>query len=212
MTDRSTTALWSPKLHKWLGVVLLAPLCVWAITGAVFLVKPGYDQAYEKLEIRSYAQPSADNRLSQPLLPENWQQIRRLNSVLGEHLLVQVSDQWQQLDLTTGQSRIASEQDVQKLMEDAFTANSNRYGRIVQLDGLQAVTDTQVIVTLDWDRMALTQRGDDTRLIKTLYRLHYLQWSGNDLFDRVLGFAGLILLIALTALGVRLLFLKKASQ
>jgi hypothetical protein len=32
--------------HRLLGLVLLAPLCGWALTGLVFFFKPGYARAY----------------------------------------------------------------------------------------------------------------------------------------------------------------------
>ena len=37
-----------------------------------------------------------------------------------------------------------------------------------------------------------------------MYRVHYLQWTGVGALDKVLGFAGLTMMIALTALGARL--------
>ncbi len=212
MTAGSFKKNWSAKIHKWLGVVLLAPLCVWAVTGGIFLVKPGYQQAYQKLSIRTYATASSSSHKTRQPMPESWQQFRRLNTILGEHRLVQLNDQWQQIALNSDHLRVASESDVRALMEDAFRIDPVRYGKIVQVDGLQALTDTDVVVVLDWNRMTLTQRGKDTRLIKSLYRMHYLQWSGQDQLDRVLGFLGLMLLIALTVFGVRLLFMKKSAR
>ncbi|MGH1370768.1 MAG: PepSY domain-containing protein [Cellvibrionaceae bacterium] len=202
---------WSARVHKWLGVVLLAPLCVWALTGGIFLIKPGYEQAYQKLEIQTYPAASASSPSLPQSLPAHWQQLRRLNTIVGEHRLVQLNDQWQQIELNSNHSREASEQSVRALMEDAFRINPSRYGNIVTLDGFEAVTDTQVVVRLDWNLMILTQRGDDTRLIKSLYRMHYLQWTGYSWLDKVLGITGLILLILLTALGVRLLLMKRTS-
>lgn len=212
MTPTSNKTLWSPKLHKWLGITLLVPLCVWAITGAIFLVKPGYDRAYEKLAIKTYAKIHEALEFQDQQVSRQWQQYRRLNTVVGEHLLVQRDDQWLQLDVTTGLSRLPTDFEVRQLLEDAFSRNPERYGKIERLTGLEAVTDTQVVVTLNWDKMTLRQRGSDTRLIQWLYRMHYLQWSGHERLDRILGFAGLFLLIALTVLGIRLLFLKTPSK
>lgn len=212
MTFTSKKTLWSPKLHKWLGITLLAPLCVWAITGAVFLVKPGYDKAYEKLPIKTYAKTYNTLDLQDQKALNPWQQYRRLNTVVGEHLLVQRHNQWQQLDVKTGLVRQPTDTDVRQLIEDAFSKNPMRYGRIERLSGLEAVTDTQVVVTLDWDQMTLRQRGSDTRSIQWLYRMHYLQWSGHEWLDRILGYGGLFLLVALTLLGIRLLFLKTPSK
>jgi hypothetical protein len=90
------------------------------------------------------------------------------------------------------------------LIADAFTANPARYGRILSLDGSVATTDTGAVITFDWNRLSLQQRGRDTDRIDLLYKVHYLQWTGQKTIDKVLGLAGLTLLIALTALGARL--------
>jgi hypothetical protein len=52
----------------------------------------------------------------------------------------------------------------------------------------------------------LSQRGRDTDRIDALYRIHYLQWTGSQAMDKVLGFLGLSLVVALTGLGARLAF------
>lgn len=67
-------------------------------------------------------------------------------------------------------------------------------------------TTTGVRVTIDWDRMTLFQRGDDTNLIDLMYRIHYLQWTGIDSVDKVLGPIGLLLVLTLSILGIRLSF------
>jgi len=198
---------WYARVHKWTGIFLLLPLLVWAVTGSIFLTKPGYDQAYEKLPIKTYA----ENFSSLPLSAlsqqqKGWQQVRRLNTIVGEHLLVQKDGEWQQLNSADGSVRSESEFITRQLMEDAFSINPERYGQIQSLDGLQAITDSGVVVTLDWHTMSLKQRGDDTRSIQQLYRWHYLQWTGHEEFDRWLGLSGLIALFGLTLLGLRLLF------
>ncbi len=72
-----------------------------------------------------------------------------------------------------------------------------------------ARTTTGVEVTLDWNRLALQQRGRDTDRIDALYRVHYLQWTGVDALDKVLGLLGLVLLVALAYLGARLAFTRQ---
>ena len=62
------------------------------------------------------------------------------------------------------------------------------------------------MVTFDWNRLSLQQRGRDTDRIDLLYKVHYLQWTGQKTADKVLGLAGLTLLIVLTLLGARLAF------
>jgi hypothetical protein len=59
---------------------------------------------------------------------------------------------------------------------------------------------------LDWKRLSLQQHGRDTDRIDRLYKIHYLQWTGEKTVDRILGLAGLVLLLVLTGLGARLAF------
>ena len=185
------------KIHQWFGVLLLVPLLVWTITGSIFLTKPGYEQAYEKLKVRTYV----GEWLPMAAMDAGWQEVRRVRTVLGEHLLVKVNGEWQQLDVESRQPRDPSLKDVQRLMEDAFLANPQRYGVIDSLDGLQAITSTNVKVTLNWQQLSFIQRGDDTRRIQSLYRLHYLQWTGHPSLDLWLGVGGLVSLLSLSLLG-----------
>jgi hypothetical protein len=49
-------------------------------------------------------------------------------------------------------------------------------------------------------RQAISHRID------LLHRIHYLQWTGVRTLDKVLGLAGILLVIALSVLGVRIAF------
>jgi hypothetical protein len=60
-------------------------------------------------------------------------------------------------------------------------------------------------VVLDWKRLSLSQRGKDTNRIDTIYKIHYLQWTGLESLDKVLGAIGILLTLALSVLGARLL-------
>jgi hypothetical protein len=73
---------------------------------------------------------------------------------------------------------------------------------VTSVDGLVATTETGVRVTLDWNRMTLSQRGVDTDRIDWYYRVHYLQWTGVAAVDRVIGGLGLVLIVTLSTLGV----------
>ncbi len=95
------------------------------------------------------------------------------------------------------------------LFEDAFTANADRYGHVATQVDATAHTTTGVEVTLDWNRLALQQRGRDTDRIDALYRIHYLQWTGQKTLDKVVGLLGLVLLVALAYLGARLAFARR---
>jgi hypothetical protein len=183
---------------------MLLPFAGWAVTGAIFFIKPGYGAAYEQLSIKTYP-------LDKPLAvaPDpTWLEVRYLKTILGEHLLVRTIDGWQQLDPLSRSVRPApTESDLRALVNDAFTANPGRYGRIVSTDsigGPVAITDTGVRATLSWNRLTISQRGKDTDRIDTLYKIHYLQWTGVSGIDKVAGAVGLVSILILSGLGLRL--------
>jgi hypothetical protein len=189
-------------LHRIVGLVMVLPLVGWALTGAVFFVKPGYAGAYEQLAVRTY--PLDDNL---PVRIQAWREARLVKTILGTHLLVRTDTGWRHLDPATLAIAPAPRPEVLRLLfEDAFTANPDRYGRVESQGDLTARTTTGVDVTLDWNRLTLQQRGRDTARIDALYRIHYLQWTGYGVLDKLLGLAGLLLLLALAYLGVRLAF------
>jgi hypothetical protein len=189
-------------LHKAAGIVMLLPLVGWAVTGAVFFVKPGYAGAYEQLAVRTYP---LDDHLS--LHAQAWREARLVKTILGTHLLVRTDAGWRHLDPATLRiAPVPPQEKLRLLFEDAFTANPGRYGHVATQVDTTAHTDTNVDVTLDWNRLALQQRGRDTARIDTLYRIHYLQWTGQKTLDKLLGAVGLILLVALAYLGARLAF------
>ena len=196
-------------LHRVTGLVMLLPLLAWAITGAIFFLKPGYAGAYESLPVKTY--PLASGLAVQP--DPAWLEVRVVKTILGEHLLARTAEGWQQIDLRNGtgpgnlQVRPApSDQQLRVLLVDAFSINPARYGQIVSVESNTATTDTGVQVTLDWNRLTLAQRGKDTDRIDFFYRLHYLQWTGVAALDKVLGAAGITLVVALSLLGARLFF------
>ena len=195
------------RFHRLLGVIMLLPLVGWAVTGAIFSIKPGYDAAYEPLPLKTYP-------LVAPIAVDPdpaWLEVRYLRTILGDHLLVRTAEGWQHLDpQSRSQKPGPTEAEIRALLTDAFSTNPARYGRIVSISESTATTDTGVRVTLSWNRLALSQRGLDTDRIDTFYRIHYLQWTGVAAIDRVLGLAGLALVLLLSALGLRLFFRRTA--
>jgi hypothetical protein len=191
------------KLHRVIGVILLLPFFGWAITGFVFFIKPGYAGAYEMLAPKTYPLTSAA-----PINPDPaWLEFRYFRTVLGDHLLARTQSGWQQINPADKKpSTLPNESDVRLLLKDAFSANPARYGNISRVSGDTAWTDTGVEVNIDWNRMGLQQRGKDTNRIELLYRIHYLQWTGFKSVDKIVGFTGLALLVALTSLGAWLAF------
>lgn len=191
------------SLHRLIGLVLLVPLVGWALTGAFFFIKPGYAGAYEMLAIKTYALDGATVVQSDGA----WLEVRLLKTILGEHLLVRTADGWQHLEPRTKALRApASEDELRLLVGDAFSANPARYGQIVAVNGNTVTTDTGIRVTVNWERLTLTQRGADTERIDWLYKIHYLQWTGIPALDKIAGAAGIALLLLLSLLGVILFF------
>jgi hypothetical protein len=182
---------------------MLLPLAGWAITGAIFFLKPGYAGAYELLQVKTYPLESNIATQTDPA----WLEARFVKTVLGEHLLARTSRGWIHLDPLTMQPRPEpSADDLDALVTDAFSANPARYGRVASIEGDVITTNTGIRVELDWPRLALIQSGKDTDRIDTLYKIHYLQWTGIKGVDKVLGGLGILLVLALSLLGARLFF------
>ncbi|SEL50435.1 PepSY-associated TM region [Colwellia chukchiensis] len=191
----------SAKLHKMVGLILVLPMLAWTVTGLVFFIKPGYQAAYQQLSIKTYPLSQTLTLQAQP----NWQEIKIVRSILGQHLLVKQDNSSRHLDLQTLQDKaMPSAPAVKQLLTDAVRQDPERYGEIVNITGLTATTSTGVELSLNWQRLSLSQTGPDTKLINQLYKIHYLQWTGHQVLDQVLGILGLVLLILLTALGIRL--------
>lgn len=191
------------KLHKLIGLVLVLPMLGWTITGIVFFVKPGYQGAFEQLSIKNY--PLSQSLTIRP--QENWQEVKVVKTILGDHLLVKANNKSAHLEPV---SLLAKPEPTplqfKALLNDAFSQNEARYGEIERVNGLSVQTSTGVEVTLDWNSLRLSQKGQDTQLINLLYQVHYLQWTPYKGLNQVLGIFGLVLLISLTLLGVRIYF------
>ncbi|MFY9607653.1 MAG: hypothetical protein WAU45_03455 [Blastocatellia bacterium] len=189
--------------HRVIGLVMLLPLAGWAITGAVFFLKPGYQGAYEMLPVKTY--PFEANIALQT--DRSWLEVRFVKTILGEHLLARASQGWVHLEPRSLQPKPEpSPDEIRTLVSDAFSANPARYGEIASIEDDRITTDTGVSIEMDWNRLALSQRGKDTDRIDTFYKIHYLQWTGVKSLDNVLGALGIILVLALSGLGARLFF------
>ena len=194
------------KFHTIIGLTLLIPFLLWIVTAMVFYFKPGYANAYEFLQVKTYP-------LNQPLavVPDSgWTEIRYVRTILGSHLLAHTAEGWKNLDPTTGKPRPEpSKAELGTLLMDAFTANPSRYGQISSISHDTIRTSTNILIVLDWSRLGLEQRGPDTERIDLLYKIHYLQWTGNRALDKILGPVGLGLVLILSVVGVVLAFGKK---
>lgn len=190
-------------LHRILGLVMLLPLIGWAITGSIFFLKPGYAGAYDTPQVKTYP---LETKVA--LAPDrSWLEFRYVKTTLGEHLLARTEQGWQHLDPHSLQPKPApTEDETRALLADALATNPSRYGHITSIEGNTATTDTGVRVTIDWNRLALAQRGKDTDRIDFFYKIHYLQWTGVAVVDKVLGALGTALVLALSVIGARLFF------
>lgn len=196
------------RFHRILGIILLLPLLGWALTGSVFFIKPGYSDAYQSLVIKTY--PIDTSWTIDPA--QHWQDVRLVKTILGTHLLVTTDGSTKHLNpYTLKEKALPSSDQLTILIEDAISPNQGRYGSITAIKDSVATTDTAVTITLDWNTLKLTQRGQDTELINLIYKIHYLQWTPYSAINRVLGFAGLFLLMALTVLGA-MLVVKKSDK
>ena len=187
------------RVHKVIGIVLAIPLVAWSLTGIVFLVKPGYDGAYQLLSVKTYPLEHAFK-----IGPSrDWHEARLLRTVLGYHLLAGEKGNSIHLDPVNMQQKVVpSDADIKRLVEDAIGENSERYGELINVSGNKVKTSTGVEITLDWRNLSLAQSGSDTVLINNLYKVHYLQWLGRPFLDTIFGVLGITLLLSLTALGL----------
>ena len=182
-----------------MGLVLLLPFLGWTVTGLVFFVKPGYEGAFELLQPKTYPIEVTQTITTDP----TWLEFRCLRTILGSHLLVRTSEGWLHLDPVTMRPKDKpSEDEVRSLVVDAFSTHPQRYGHITGISNSTVTTDTNIRIVLDWNRLSLQQRGTDTDRIDLLYRIHYLQWTGITVIDRILGPLGLALVLALSIMGV----------
>lgn len=191
------------KLHRIIGIILLLPLFGWAITGLVFFVKPGYAGAYEFLNPKTYPLEGSLSITPDPA----WREIRCFRTILGEHLLARTDTGWVHLNPENMQLRSApTNEEIKLLLTDAFLADPQRYGHVISISDDVIQTNTGIEITIDWNSLSLQQRGRDTDFIDQLYKIHYLQWTGVKSIDKILGVAGIALVILLSLLGIRLAF------
>ncbi len=196
------------RLHRWTGIALLTPLLAWCLTGLVFLIQPGYGAAYEALPVRSY--PLTEVLTITP--KENWLEYKVLRTIIGTHLLVRSETGWNNLNAITLDPFEADAQQRRTLISDAIALKTERYGQLLESDAAPFRTSTGATISLQWDTLSLYQNGIDTRWIDRMYRVHYLQWTGIKLLDKVLGVFGLLLLIVISVTGVRLLLRANTAE
>lgn len=191
----------SKNIHRVIGLLLVLPIIAWAFTGVFFFIKPGYQAAYDQLAVKTYP---LDKSFTIPASKE-WQEVRLLKTILGYHLLVKTNKGLEHLDpISFKAKQIPINTELNALFNDSFLSNPERYGHIVSNDGFKVMTNKGIEVTLNWEQLTLRQKGDDTKRINTLYKIHYLQWTPFKSINQYMGIFGLTLLMALTFFGIKI--------
>jgi len=187
------------KTHQVLGLILLIPIVLWSLTGIFFLIKPGYEGAYQKISPKLY---NLDSSFS--IAPrKNWNEIRLLKTALGYHLIVKADGQYKHLNPVTLQKQVfPSAAQLRLLFNDAIAKDSKRYGSITEIINNKAYTDNGIEISLDWSNLTLTQQGKDTQLIRIFYKIHYMEWLANPLINKGFGALTIALLLILSAAGL----------
>lgn len=187
--------------------MLALPLLAWTATGAVFSVKPGYDQAFEQLSFKTY--PFDQNLVVN--VAREWDEVSLLRTILGQHLLVGSNGQYRHLDPVSLQDKKPpTHAQLKQLIADALSNNPQRYGEVISVDGDYAKTSTGIEIKVDWLRLKISQKGRDTKFINNLYKIHYLQWTPFKGLNQFIGMLGLFMLASLTACGVWLYLASRA--
>lgn len=179
-------------VHRWCAIVLVALLVVWSVSGLLFHLKPGWDRAYDLLSAERSKTETLDTAIG-PLI--------RHHSVLVD---------------AAGVPRALTDDDAKVLVADAVARSpyAAAYGAVTRVshDEKSIRLDyTHATVTVDRTSARMSQRGADTDRIDWLYRIHYLQWTGNTAIDRVLAIAGLLLIWAVMIPGV-VLFMRRITR
>jgi hypothetical protein len=203
------------KAHRWLAIVLVSLLVVWSVTGLLFHIKPGWDRAYDQLSVeRRESLRIAELTGLQSLGGESISRVELFDTAIGPLYRVRTATGTQLFDAKTGRLRVLTAEEARVLALDAVSRSSHRdaYGAVTDVS--VAVTTARVtfaggpVVELGLHDARASQRGADTDRIDWLYRIHYLQFTGNRSVDRVLAVAGLALIWAVMIPGL-VLFVRR---
>jgi len=216
------------RVHRWLAIVLVIPLIVWSITGLLFHWKPGWSRAFDMLDAERPGQVHLDKLASAPpcqrserfgLLAEalgdaSFTHVELFATAIGPLARVATAKGDELYDAESGTKRSPLPVDAARaLAVDAV----GRSPHAIDYGALGRVTSTDTTVTLEYDGATvgvgrndarISQRGRDTDRIDWLYRMHYLQWTGNGTLDKLIALAGLLLIWLVLIPGV-VLFVRR---
>jgi uncharacterized iron-regulated membrane protein len=208
------------RVHRYLAIVLAVFLVVWSVTGLLFHLKPGWDRAYDMLsaERRGTALPLATLTPTSALQATGGavvDKVELFDTALGPLYRARTAAGTELFDARTG-ARISplGEQAAVTLATDALSRSSVKgdYGTL----GARTVDERSITIQLSKGPVIevgrtdarVSQHGPDTARIDWLYRIHYLQWTGNATIDRAFAVFGLLLIWAVMSPGL-VLFVRR---
>lgn len=206
------------KAHRWLALLLVVLLAVWSVTGVLFHLKPGWDRAYDMLSAERGG-PLHPARLVAPAtVGDDVTRFELIDTALGPLYRASNAGGSFLVDAATGIRRSPlSEADGRTLAVDAVSRSRHQvaYGELSSVatrdDAVVLVFAGGATVEVSRSDAQMTQRGHDTDRIDWLYRIHYLQWTGNKTVDRVFAMFGLALIWAVVIPGL-VLFVRRLRR
>ncbi len=206
------------KAHRWLAILLVVLLAVWSVTGLLFHLKPGWSRAYDMLSPERGG-PLHPGKLAAPsVVGDDVTSLELIDTALGPLYRVSTAAGGALYDAQTGARRSPLPlADAKALALDAISRSrhASDYG---QLETADVRGDSAVIafsggatVEVGLSDARMSQRGGDTDRIDWLYRIHYLQWTGNKTIDRAFAIFGLALIWAVVIPGL-VLFVRRLRR
>jgi hypothetical protein len=206
------------KVHRWLAIFLVVLLVVWSVTGLLFHLKPGWARAYDMLSAERRGPLRPGSLVAPSVVGDEVTSLALIDTALGPLYRVTSAAGPALYDAKTGARRSPlSLADAKLLAADAISrsAHASDYGEIAtaEVRGDTAVLELSggATVEVGLSDARMSQRGGDTDRIDWLYRIHYLQWTGNQAVDKVLAIGGLALIWAVVIPGL-VLFVRRLRR
>jgi uncharacterized iron-regulated membrane protein len=197
------------RVHRWLAIVLVILLVAWTVTGLLFHLKPGWDGAYDRLSIERRSGGLAREALATTLPGVPFDKLEYFNTAIGPLYRLQTADGLQLFDAVTGAKRSPLDETACKTLALDAVSRSSFKGRYGEVASVESDKDTVyvrfrggAVVEVDRTVASVYQHGGDTGRIDWLYRVHYLQWTGNATVDKGIVVAGLLLVWAVMIPGI----------
>jgi hypothetical protein len=199
------------RIHRWLAIILVIPLVLWSITGLLFHLKPGWSRAYDMLDAERPAELHLDKLASLPPATH----VEVFATAIGPLARITTSKGDELYDADTGTKRSPlTVEAAQALAVDAIAHShfASAYGAPIHVTSSETTVTIELAegptVEVGRNDARISQRGQDTDRIDWLYRIHYLQWTGNKSLDKVLAVVGLVLIWLVLIPGV-VLFVRR---